>query len=166
MLHRVKLFDLTALTSAALIGLIATGCGAAGGGLVDEPEVELVDARLTGLTTSTMDVELDFMVDNPNNFEIPIVNVAWELDLWQEPFAEGNADVDQELPAADVTDLTVPVSIPLEDAISGGERLLDGQPIPYLVTGDVVVDTAIGNIAVPYDDTGDWENPLNDLTFP
>ncbi len=62
-----------------LAGIIALGLSACG---VEEPTLEQIsDPEVIGQTDSTVNLKLVATINNPNNFEIPVKSVAYEIEV-------------------------------------------------------------------------------------
>ncbi len=140
-----------------LVIFLTLGLGACA---VQRPTVDLNDVKLRGLTFSRVNVALDVSIQNPNTFELPVKAVDWELDLYGDQFAVGQAAVGENIPAQGSARISVPISIPYDRALSSAAKLLDGRDIAYELLGALTFDTPIGDLPISFTHRGSWANPL------
>ncbi len=129
---------------------------AACAGIVPEPpSVRLADLRLLGGSLLVQDLEVDLRLGNPNNSDLPLEGLQFELEVNGRPLAEGYSNEAVLLPR--LAEVTVPVraSVTLLDlmrqimALGEDERLayrlsgkafiagFPGRGIPFAVEGDL-----------------------------
>jgi LEA14-like dessication related protein len=140
-----------------IVTILCLGLGACA---VQRPTVDLHDVRLKGLTLSNVNVALDVSVQNPNTFELPVKALDWELDLYGDQFAVGQATVGQNIPAQGSSRIAVPLSIPYDRAFTSAAKLLKGRDIAYELLGTLTFNTPIGDLPVAFTHKGSWGNPL------
>lgn len=127
---------------------------------VQRPTVDLHNVQLKGLTFSKVEVALDVSVQNPNTFELPVKSLDWELDLYGDQFAVGQAAVDANIPAQGSSRISVPLGIPYDRALSSAAKLLSGRDIAYELLGSLTFNTPIGDLPISFTHQGKWGNPL------
>lgn len=132
--------------------MLLTGC--------QTPEVNLKSALLKGLSTSRLDIGLNLDVFNPNQYEIPLQKVDWDLDLFNSPFNNGAVALTRNIPAAQKVGVEVPLGIAFNAVSVGVQNILTKRSIPWGLDGGVEFRTPAGPVRVGYGSTGQWANPL------
>ena len=124
------------------------------------PSVELKDALLTKLTQKDLEVGLDFDISNPNDYEIPIQEVDWDLDLFRSNFTNGKTAFSRNIPAKNKAGVQVPVGINFQSVAVGATSLLTKKQIPWGFGGGVSFRIPGSPMRVGFNADGAWENPL------
>ncbi len=123
-----------------LLGLLASLLPAACSSLltseVEPPEISLAGLGFGEPGLFEQQLRIDLRLRNPNNFELAIDRVTFNLEVNDKPFATGRAKDGLDLPALGETVVPVTVSVPTNDLIDrvmelGSERRLD-----YRLTGE------------------------------
>jgi LEA14-like dessication related protein len=76
------------LLFAALLASMLGGCAWVPG-RVEAPAVHIADIRLLGATLFEQQYALSLRVQNPNDFDLPIEGLSYEIELNDKPFAKG-----------------------------------------------------------------------------
>jgi len=124
------------------------------------PEVNLKSALLKGLSTSRLDIGLNLDVFNPNNYELPIQEVDWSLDLFSSRFNDGAVALKRNIPASQRVGVEVPLGIAFNAVSVGVQGLLTKRSIPWGIDGGVAFRTPGGPVRAGFGSTGQWSNPL------
>jgi LEA14-like dessication related protein len=128
-----------------LLGFLASLLPAACGGLlssaIEPPEVSLAGLGFGEPGLFEQQLRIDLRVRNPNDFEIAIDRVTFDLEVNDKPFAHGRANEGLDLPALGEILVPVTVSVPTDDLLDrvielGGRRGLD-----YRLTGVAELDS-------------------------
>lgn len=148
------------LVSAAPVLAVGTlgGCAA--------PTVNLESALLQKLTTSLMEVGLNFELFNPNSYAIPIEGMAWQIDLFRDPFTNGQVDFRRQIPAQRTVEALVPIAINLQGLLRQIQGLLTQATIPWSIAGQIRFGAAGRAINAPFALDGSWANPLRGGQLP
>lgn len=136
----------------ALCVLFLSGC--------KTPEVNLKSALLKNLTSSRLDVGLNLDVFNPNEYELPIQQVDWSLDLFNSRFNDGSVALKRNIPAARRVGVEVPLGIAFNAVAVGVQNILTKRSIPWGIDGGVAFRTPAGPVRADFGSMGQWANPL------
>lgn len=141
-------------TALALVIAAVAGCATVGRQLLAEPVVSVREVRLEGLglTGGALDVVLG--VYNPNHFDLSGTRVTYEVYVDSVSLGTGASDAQFAVRSGDSTEVHLPLSFTWAGVGEAGRQLLNQGSVPYRVTGDLTVGSAVGNLTVPYDHTG------------
>jgi LEA14-like dessication related protein len=140
------------LFAAAACLLVSTGC--------ETPSVRLDNALLKKLTSTGLEVGLDMTVLNPNEYQIPLQSVDWDLDLFQAPFTNGQSSFTTNIPPNRTANFEVPLGISFNTVSVGVQNVLTKRAIPWGFEGACSFRTPAGPIRVGFQRDGSWANPL------
>ena len=135
---RTKLQCLFAIAAIAL-----SACATIPESFVKTPDVKLSNVQVLGLGFRSQTFLLSFDVSNPNSFPLPVVNVAYGLQLDGQRFASGETQSDFTVPAGGNAEFAISVDLNL---LSTAPQLLstvrDGvrSDIPYELEGRLGID--------------------------
>jgi LEA14-like dessication related protein len=121
---------------------LLAGC-ASTGSLVSVPDVNLRNVEATELGLSEQTFVLEFDVQNPNPFPLPVSAISYGVDLDGHRFATGSTSAAIMIPATGQADFTISVEVNL---MRSAPQLLyivrDGlkRDIPYQLTGEFALD--------------------------
>ena len=120
-----------------------------------EPQVELEEITITGLslTGGTLDLALD--VYNPNDYRLRSTRLEIGLDLEGVHFGDALIDKPLDLSPQNHSRVVVPVRFEWAGVGAGARALLQRQAIRYGIAGAVLVDTPIGERRVGLKFDGD-----------
>jgi LEA14-like dessication related protein len=108
---------------------------------IQPPEVSLAGLGFGEPGLFEQQLRIDLRLRNPNDFEVAIDRVTFNLEVNDKPFAHGQASEGLDLPALGETVVPVTVEVPTNDLIErvmevGSERRLD-----YRLTGEAELDS-------------------------
>jgi LEA14-like dessication related protein len=136
--------------------LVVSGCSALQP-TIDPPQLNLIDVRFLGAQLLEQRYQLTFRVLNPNDMDIPIQGMYFELELEDRPFASGVSNTPVTIPAYGETEVSVTVSANMLKTVTQLAVLLKkGQPqsVSYRLSGHLKVDVpAVGKIPISTDGT-------------
>lgn len=146
----------TAMRSAAIVALIAVvaSCATVARQLITEPVVSVRQVRLDGLGLTGGSLEVVLGVYNPNHFDLSGTRVTYEVYVDSVSLGTGASDAQFAVRSGDSTEVHLPLSFTWAGVGEAGRQLLNRGSVPYRVTGDVTVGSAVGNLTVPYDHAG------------
>ena len=136
----------------AAIGLVA-GCASMGPKL-EPPQWRLVDMQFIDARLLEQRHALTFRIINPNDIDIPITGMYYEVEIEGEKFASGVSDNPVTLPSYGESEVTVTVSTNLLKSIPRLAEMMNTPPeqIHYRISGHVRVDLpAVKRIPVKAD---------------
>lgn len=146
----------------AALTLAATACSA----LFEAPSVRIADVRVSGVGLSGATADITLAVVNPNAFTLrseevryvlefddPAAREAGDDDPWR-TIAEGSSVERLEVLRDDSARVTLSVPFAYSDVGRAVRSLMLEQELRYRVRGDVLFDGPVGDVRVPFDDTG------------
>jgi LEA14-like dessication related protein len=126
------------------------------------PEVSFVGLRAVDVSLFEQRLEVRMKVRNPNTIELPVKGLDVEVELANEPFAQGVSAREFVVPAGGEAEFDMIVTANAATAllkIAGSDRK-SREEIPYRVTGKL--STRIGLLrSIPFDESGTV--PVNEL---
>jgi LEA14-like dessication related protein len=141
-----------ALIAAAVLG----GCASIRAAIsFVEPQVELEQINVTGLslTGGTLDLVLD--VYNPNKYRLRSTRLEIGLDLETVHFGDALIDKPLDLSPENHSRVNIPVRFEWAGVGAGAKALLTRQAIAYGLTGAVLLETPLGDRRVGLGVKGD-----------
>ncbi len=125
------------------------------------PSVAVTRAGISKITTTGLRVLLDLNVANPNQYELPVRQVSWNLGLFGSEVTRG-ATPQRALVVAPNSraPVRVPVGVRYETVGNIYQKLLSNRSIPWSVAGQVDVQTPVGPFYVKFSEAGSWRNPI------
>jgi LEA14-like dessication related protein len=146
----------------ALLALVlGSGCATLRALRFEEPQVELKEINITGisLTGGTMDLILD--VFNPNDYRLRSTRLEVGIDLEGTHFGDALLERPLDLSPLNHNQVIVPVRFEWAGVGAGARALVTRQAVRYGLTGSVIVDTPLGERRVTLRGSGDV--PLRQL---
>ena len=127
----------------------------------EEPQVELKEINITGISLSggTMDLILD--VFNPNDYRLRSTHLEVGIDLEGTHFGDALLERPLDLSPLNHNQVIVPVRFEWAGIGAGARALVTRQAVRYGLTGSVIVDTPLGERRVTLRASGDV--PLRQL---
>jgi LEA14-like dessication related protein len=126
------------------------------------PEVSFVGLRAVDASLFEQRLEVRMKVRNPNTIELPVKGLDVEVELANEPFAQGVSAREFVVPAGGEAEFDMIVTANVATAllkIAGSDRK-SREEIPYRVTGKL--STRLGLLrSIPFDESGTV--PVNEL---
>lgn len=153
--HSRRRSALLMLLGLSLLMSLATSCAA--------PKIDLKQAKLTKLTSRGLQLGINLSVLNPNNYNLPLKNVGWKLDLFNGPFTEGAINLNKQIAANRTTPVEFFIPALFSRASIGIQKFVAGQNIPWGFDGKANFQTPMGPVYVKFADKGVWANPLKGL---
>ena len=125
------------------------------------PSVNLKNALLTKLTQKDMEVGLKFDVFNPNEYQLPVQGIDWDLDLFRADFTKGNTKFSRNIGAKQNVGVDIPVGVRFQSLAVGVTSLLTQPKIPWGFGGGMSFRSPTKDpIRVGFNAKGDWANPI------
>lgn len=136
---------------AALVVLVIAGC--AGLRDVQPPHVRLADIRMVpgGVLEQQFDVVLN--IGNPNDFDLPLDGLTFELEVNEQPFAQGFTNQSVTVPRLGEARVPVRASTSLFDMIQQMLVLGKRADLTYRIEGVAYLE-GLARRAVPYERSG------------
>ena len=127
------------------------------------PKIDLRKAELTKLTTKGLQLGISLSVLNPNNYNLPLKNLGWKLDLFNGPFTDGAINLNKQIAANRTTAVAFSIPALFSRARLGIQKFVAGQNIPWGFDGKANFQTPAGPVYVKFADKGVWANPLKGI---
>jgi len=134
----------------ALLGL--TACS--GPSIFSASEAAAPEISLAGLSFSEPGVfeqglTVQLRLKNPNDFDIPIEGLTFDLAVNDTPFANGLSEQDVTLPSLGEVVIPIAVSIPTNDLIERVVAIGTGRRLGYSLVGEADIGTWFAS-SVPF----------------
>ncbi len=124
-----------------LLSLLLGACGSLLTSDILPPEVSLAGLGFGEPGLFEQQLRVDLRLRNPNNFEVAIDRVTFNLEVNDKPFAHGRASEGLDLPALGETVVPVTVSVPTNDLIDRVMELGTQRRLDYRLTGEAELDS-------------------------
>lgn len=136
--------DLRTLAVAAALAVLLSACAALKPA-VQPPHLNLIDVRFLDAQLFEQRYQLTFRVLNPNDMDIPIQGMYFELALADRPFGTGVSNIPVTLPAYGEATVTVTVSTNIINTVKQLAEFFQGRPqvVAYRLSGHLKVDLPI-----------------------
>ena len=148
----------TLVGCALAAALTAAGCNALPPPDLKTPKISVSDVALRDLGLSELRFAVTVRAENPNDIELPLSNLQFELDLLGRPFAKGAADDARlKLPARAARDVPIEFTVPttrILDLLSAarGAGLLN---LSYRLKGSA--NWGSSPFAIPFEKSGNLD---------
>jgi LEA14-like dessication related protein len=148
----------TLLATLAAFTPFATGCAAGRTMLYPKARIESVSLGSVDLQSAT--IQFGVAVENPYSVSLPVAGLDFALSTKGKKFLEGQADIEQTIPALGEGLVQVPVRVPfieIYEVVSGLEL---GATIPYDADLGLRVQTPlVGTVRLPMSAQGEIKLP-------
>lgn len=137
------------------LGFLASLAGCAMiSGKVEPPSVHVASVSLTGATLFEQQYKLGLRLQNPNDFDLPIEALSYEIELNDKPFAKGLSNQAVTVPRYGTALLEVEGISTLGELLRQYKQLARGdlKGLHYLIKGHVSLQ---GGPKVPFDRRGE-----------
>lgn len=149
---------------AALLGLLAACAQLTVD--VEPPDVSVAGVGFGQPGLFEQELRLDLRLKNPNDFDIDVDSLRFNLDVDDLQFARGRTAEDFALPALGETVVPVTIAVPTNDLIDKVMELGTGEGPSYRLTGTAKLGGLLG-VPIPFEREGRLELPrLPGLTPP
>jgi LEA14-like dessication related protein len=125
------------------------------------PKVKLVDVEIKHVSMVALSLEISIKIDNPNNFEMKLKNLKYDMVASDIMLADGDYTEQITIPASGNTEVKLPVAVNPSHAISFIKQILnDGKEIISTVSATADFTTPFGDTEVSFEQT----KPLRKFT--
>ena len=143
------------------IAVLAVALTAACAGLAQQafqnPIVNLKDVRVMSLGTTGGNLEVHLNVYNPNGFRLDASQLRYNVFVGDSVrMANGTFEPRTSVQAGDSTIVKIPVGFTYLGLGTAASQLLRTGAVTYKVTGDVTVNSVVGNFTVPFTTSGQY----------
>jgi LEA14-like dessication related protein len=139
----------------AAVLIVVAGCATLGKLYFTEPDVQLKEIDVTGISLSGGSLNLVFDVYNPNTYRIRSTRLQLGLDLEGTHFGDALLEKPLDLSPENHSQVVVPVLFQWAGVGAGARGLLTRQGLRYGLTGTVFLDTPLGDRRVTLHGGGD-----------
>lgn len=151
------------IASFALLVVVLAPSGCVNPKKVVAPTVVLQNVRIHESKGFVQRLQVDLLVTNPNDFDIPLTGMEFQMELNGAPFAQGLANKPVTIPRLGEAIVPVKVSIPVLLIMRQIKAVGRTGKLAYHLTGTVYLDHLIlpevaferkGNLDLPNDKNG------------
>jgi LEA14-like dessication related protein len=135
---------------------VASGCATLRAVLkFEEPQIQLKQINVTGMSLTGGTLDLVFDVYNPNDYRIRSTRLEVGLDLEGTHFGDALIDKPLDLSPVNHSQVVMPVRFQWSGVGAAARGLLTRQGLRYGITGAVLLDTPLGDKRVALRGSGD-----------
>lgn len=125
-----------------------------------EPNVTFKSMQLRDLSFEKVTMDFEFMVENPNDLELSLASLAYDLRLEDKQLASGTSKQALSLPARGTAPVQLPLTITFTDFVDNLAVLFSSkESVPYRIDANFGFDTMIGEVKLPLRQAGDLPLP-------
>jgi LEA14-like dessication related protein len=117
------------------------------------PEVRVVDLRLLESSVFEQRFEIDLRIGNPNDFDLPLDGLTFDLEVNGEDFARGFSNEKVTVPRLGEERLSVVASTTLLELVRQMQLLAERGDLSYRISGLAYFDSLVRRSA-PYESEG------------
>jgi LEA14-like dessication related protein len=129
--------------------------GACAGVAPVAPQVRLVDLRLLQSSLFEQRFEIDLRIGNPNDFDLPLDGLTFDLAVNGADFARGFSDQRVTVPRLGEGTVTVIATTTLIDVVRQMKLLAERGDLAYRLGGIVYLDS-LARRSLPYESEGSF----------
>jgi LEA14-like dessication related protein len=142
---------------AVLAVVLTAACAGLARQVFQNPVVNLRDVRVMSLGTTGGNLEVQLGVYNPNEFRLDASQLRYNVFVGDSVrMANGLFEPRTSVQAGDSMILKLPVSFTYAGLGAAASQLLRTGAVTYRVTGDVTVNSVVGNHTVPFTASGQF----------
>ncbi|MGF1610844.1 MAG: LEA type 2 family protein [Kiloniellales bacterium] len=142
---------LLSLPAVLVAALVATACASLDDAL--PPQVSVADIKFLGSGLFEQEVEVDLRVRNPNNFDLPLEGMTFDLMLNGQHFAEGFTNESVTIPRLGEARVPVTASTSLVNLARQALGIARGGQLDYKINGLAYL-RGLTTRTVPYEKSG------------
>lgn len=130
------------------------GCTALGKQALRDPVVTLADVKVTGVGLNGGSLDVVLNVQNPNDFRLDATQLNYHVLVDTVPFANGTTTQRFTVEGKKTQQIHIPINFTYGGVGAAGRQLMNTGSVLYTVKGDVTVGSPVGNVTVPFSQTG------------
>ena len=134
--------------------VVMAGCSALGKQALKDPVVTLADVKVTGVGLNGGSLDVVLNVQNPNDFRLDATQLNYRVLIDTVPFANGTTTQPFKIDGKKTQQVHIPINFTYSGVGAAGRELMNTGSVLYTVKGDVTVGSPIGNVTVPFSQTG------------
>jgi LEA14-like dessication related protein len=139
------------LSALAIVAALLGGCAAP----LQKPEVSVAGVELLGIGLVEQRLLLKLSISNPNDVDLPIKALSFDLDLDGQPFAKGASEQPVTIARQAETQLDVKVVSRLGDVIKQLKAARQNGKLGYRIHGHVELERSSGSTSIAFDRSGE-----------
>lgn len=123
---------------------------------LQKPGARIIGLKFEKVTLDSATLVFDVEVDNPYPVALPLMNLDYGLSSGDEPFLNGNAELQTTVPAKSKKAVSLPANIDYLDMLKALKGIRPGSKIPYKADLGLSVDApALGLMRLPLKKEGE-----------
>lgn len=126
-----------------------------------DPVVEFLPLRINDLTVGGGDVVFDVKFGNPNNYDLIVDTITYDLRFGETAVLKGEVPGDKSVPARGDKTLSLPFLMDFFEVGKEVYDLLQKPPVPCRFSGEIVVNSVWGRLVIAFDEAGPMEVAKN-----
>jgi LEA14-like dessication related protein len=108
------------------------------------PDIKIKDVKVKNLSFTSADLIAQVEVSNPNDFDLGLSNLNYQLTVNQQNWGQGKINKNSSIPKKGKGLIEIPVKLNMLSAgKSAYNALVNKAPMEYQLTGNVTVDTGL-----------------------
>ena len=123
--------------------------------------VEFLPLRINDLTVGGGDVVFDVKFGNPNNYDLIVDTITYDLRFGETAVLKGEVPGDKSVPARGDKTLSLPFLMDFFEIGKEVYDLLQKPPVPCRFSGEIAVNSVWGSLLVAFDKAGPMEVAKN-----
>jgi LEA14-like dessication related protein len=125
--------------------------------IFNDPVVEFLPLRVNDLTVGGGDVVFDVKFGNPNNYDLIVDSITYDLRFAETTVLKGEVPGDKSVPARGDKTFSLPFLMDFFELGKEVYDLLQAPPVPCRFSGEMAVDSAWGRLLIAFDQAGPIE---------
>lgn len=138
----------------ATAAMALAACATLGKAALRDPIVTLQDVKVTGIGLNGGSLDVVLNVDNPNDFRLDATQLRYNVLVDTVPFANGTTTQRFTVEGKKSQQVHIPINFTYSGVGAAGRQLMNTGSVNYTVKGDVTVGSPVGNLTVPFSQTG------------
>lgn len=139
------------LSALAIVVALLGGCAAP----LQKPEVSVAGVELLGIGLVEQRLLLKLNISNPNDVDLPVKVLSFDLDLDGQPFAKGASEQPVTIARHAEAQLDVKVMSRLGDVIRQLKAARQNGKLGYRIHGRVELESSPGPTSIAFDRSGE-----------
>ena len=139
----------------SLVALLASACGAVKKPVVT-PQSMTIGSPIIGLNPGIRGT-VNFAIENPNAFSLPIKRGNWQLALNNSRVTSGDFVLSETIPAGGSTTMNASLELRASDIITIA-RVMKAGAKTYMISGALAFDSPLGEVVVAFSHEGDVQD--------
>jgi LEA14-like dessication related protein len=129
--------------------------------IFQDPVVEFLPLRINDLTVGGGDVVFDVKFGNPNNYDLIVDTITYDLRFGETAVLKGEVPGDKSVPARGDKTLSLPFLMDFFEVGKEVYDLLQKPPMPCRFSGEIVLNSVWGRLVIAFDKAGPMEVAKN-----